>query len=240
MATILCAADDHLLTDLLCYALTRQGFRVHVAHKGRQAQQIMRMEPIDLVLLDANLPDISGVEVLASLRKVWATPVVMLSPSTPEEDVIAWFQRGADGYMARPFNMQVLIAQITAILRRVESLAPTTTAAAATGTIYHLPGVHFDAGRNQIVSQDRCLALTPCESRILHLLCLHRGRVFSAERILEQVWGYDSASSANVVKSHIARLRFKISTLSDEANAIRTLPGAGYMVPRDDASNAAA
>lgn len=240
MATILCAADDRLLTDLLSYALTRQGFRVHVAHKGRQAQQIMRMEPIDLVLLEASLPDISGVEVLASLRKASATPVIMLSPNTPEEEVIAWFQCGADGYMARPFNMQVLIAQITAILRRVESLAPTAAVAPASGAIYQLPGLEFDAGHSQLTSQNRCLALTPCESRILHLLCLHRGHVFSAERILEHVWGYDSTSSANVVKSHIARLRFKISTLSDATNAIRTLPGAGYMVPRDDASVVAA
>lgn len=240
MATILCAADDHLLTDLLSYALTRQGLRVHVAHTGRQAQQIMRMEPIDLLLLEARLPDMSGLEVLSSLRKVSATPVVMLSPSTSEEEVIAWFHGGADGYMARPFNMQVLIAQVTAILRRAASLAPETPAALAPSAIYHLPGLQFDPGHNQIRSQDRCLALTPCESRILHLLCLHRGHVFSAERILEHVWGYDSTSSANVVKSHIARLRLKIGTLSDASSAIRTLPGAGYMVPRDGAAGVAA
>ena len=209
MAKILCVDDDQYLTDLLRYALAREGFEVRMAHTGRDALRLIRSESLDLIILDVNIPDMNGFKVLSSLRAFSQIPVVMLTARSQDEDIIAGFGQGADDYVAKPFSVQVLINRIKAVLRRAKPQPEQLPAGSST---YQIQGAVFDAELNEIVGQDVRVRLTPTESRILHLLFLHEGQVLSAERIMERIWGYDSESDVNVIKTHIRHLQEKISS----------------------------
>jgi len=231
MARILCVADDEYLTDLLRYALAREGFEVRMAHTGRDALRLIRSESFDLVILDVDIPDMNGFKVLSSLRTFSQIPVVMLTARSQDEDIIAGFGQGADDYVAKPFSVQVLINRIKAVLRRAKPQPEQLPAGSST---YQIQGAVFDAELNEIVGQDVRVRLTPTESRILHLLFLHEGQVLSAERIMERIWGYDSESDVNVIKTHIRHLREKISSLPESPQPLRTLPGVGYVINQTD------
>jgi len=231
MAKILCVDDDQYLTDLLRYALAREGFEVRMAHSGRDALRLIRAESLDLVILDVNIPDMNGFKVLSSLRTFSQIPVVMLTARSQDEDIIAGFGQGADDYVAKPFSVQVLINRIKAVLRRAKPQPEQLPAGSAT---YQIQGAVFDAELNEIVGHDIRVRLTPTESRILHLLFLHEGQVLSAERIMERIWGYDSESDVNVIKTHIRHLREKISSLPHSPQPLRTLPGVGYVINQTD------
>ena len=231
MAKILCVDDDQYLTDLLRYALAREGFEVRMAHTGRDALRLIRSESLDLIILDVNIPDMNGFKVLSSLRTFSQIPVVMLTARSQDEDIIAGFGQGADDYVAKPFSVQVLINRIKAVLRRAKPQPEQLPAGSST---YQIQGAVFDAELNEIVGQDVRVRLTPTESRILHLLFLHEGQVLSAERIMERIWGYDSESDVNVIKTHIRHLREKISSLPESPQPLRTLPGVGYVINQTD------
>lgn len=233
MAKILCVDDDQYLTDLLRYALMREGFEVRMAHTGRDALRMIRSEGLDLIILDVNIPDMNGFKVLSSLRTFSQVPVVMLTARAQDEDIIAGFGQGADDYVAKPFSVQVLINRVKAVLRRAK---PQPEHLPAGGPSFRIQGSVFDAELNEIVNHNMRVKLTPTESRILHLLFLHEGQVLSAERIMERIWGYDSESDVNVIKTHIRHLREKIGSLPNNPQPIRTLPGVGYMVNQIDES----
>lgn len=231
MAKILCVDDDQYLTDLLRYALAREGFEVLVAHSGHEALRLIRAESLDLIILDVNIPDMNGFKVLASLRTFSQIPVVMLTARSQDEDIIAGFGQGADDYVAKPFSVQVLINRVKAVLRRVK---PRAEQMPTGGPAFRIHGATFNAELNEISGHNMRVRLTPTESRILHLLFLHEGQVLSAERIMERIWGYDSESDVNVIKTHIRHLREKIGSLPGSPQPIRTLPGVGYMVYQTD------
>jgi DNA-binding response OmpR family regulator len=231
MAKILCVDDDQYLTDLLRYALAREGFEVRIAHTGRDALRLIRAESLDLIILDVNIPDMNGFKVLSSLRTFSQIPVVMLTARSQDEDIIAGFGQGADDYVAKPFSVQVLINRIKAVLRRAKPQPEQLPTGSAT---YQIQGAVFDPELNEIVGHDVRVRLTPTESRILHLLFLHEGQVLSAERIMERIWGYDSESDVNVIKTHIRHLREKISSLPHSPQPLRTLPGVGYVINQTD------
>ncbi len=233
MAKILCVDDDQYLTDLLRYALAREGFEVIMAHTGRDALRLTRAESLDLIILDVNIPDMNGFKILSSLRTFSQVPVIMLTARAQDEDIIAGFGQGADDYVAKPFSVQVLINRVKAVLRRSK---PHPEQLPAGGSSYRIQGAVFDAELNEIVGHEMRVKLTPTESRILHLLFLHEGQVLSAERIMERIWGYDSESDVNVIKTHIRHLREKISSLPNSPAPIRTLPGVGYVVNQSDDS----
>ena len=231
MARILCVAGDQYLTDLLRYALQREGFEVRMAHTGRDALRLFRSESVNLIILDADLPDMNGQGVLSSLRAFSRVPVVMLTARSQDEDIIAGFGQGADDYVAKPFSVQVLINRVKAVLRRAK---PRPEQVPDGPTTYQIQGALFDPELNEIVGHDVRVKLTPTESRILHLLFLHEGQVLSAERIMERIWGYDSESDVNVIKTHIRHLREKISSLPRSPQPLRTLPGVGYVINQTD------
>lgn len=237
MATILCIDDDCYLTDLLRYALMREGFEVLIAHTGREALRLQQAENLSLAVLDVDLPDMDGFNVLSALRTFTQLPVIILSTRARDEDVIAGFLHGADDYVAKPFSVQVLINRIKAVLRRVmprQDQVPRTDA-----RTYRMAAAVFDANVNELVGMDDTrIKLTPTESRILHLLCVHEGQVLSSGQIFELVWGYGSKSDTNVIKTHIRHLREKIGCLPGMSEVIATLPARGYVIRQAAAESA--
>lgn len=224
---VLCIDDDADLTDLLQYALTREGFTVHVANTPEQAHAAVKSDPPDLILLDVNLPARVGFDLCLHFRTMWHIPVILVTALRTEEDEVSAFEYGADGYITKPFTMKVLVQRVRAVLRSTQATPVNRT---AERPMHRLGPALFNASFNEIMGNGRSARLTPMEGKILQVLLMCEGQVVSAERIMSRVMRYDSETSVNVVKTHIRNLRIKIATVMGDVEVIRTVPGSGYML----------
>ena len=222
---VLCVDDDHHLTDLLRYALTRAGYAVQEANTGAEALRLATVDPPDVVLLDIRLPDIDGRTLCTQLRAMLHVPIIMLTARKADADVLSGFQHGADDYITKPFSMQILLYRLKASLRRsprdpAQNEQPEDT--------YQVGEGLYSPKQNDIQGPGGRVKLTHTESKVLHLLLIHPGRVLSVERIMEQLWGYDTDCNLSVIKTHIHCLRAKIAEAIGDRAAIHTVPGNGY------------
>jgi DNA-binding response OmpR family regulator len=125
--TVLCVDDDIQLTDLLCYALTRAGYETRMAHNGAEALSAAEHACPNIVILDANLPDVDGFLLCERFQTLYQVPVIMLTARSAEVDVLSGFKQGADDYITKPFSMQILLQRLAAILRRQRSVQQPAT-----------------------------------------------------------------------------------------------------------------
>ena len=205
---------------LMCRTyLEREGFAVTWAMDARAGKAVMYDGGIDLVVLDLGLPDGSGLELLRALRSSSRLPVIVVSGHGDETDRVAGLEIGADDYLVKPFSQRELVARIRAVLRR--SQPPETPTVLDVGTL------RVDTAARQASGTGVPLTLRPKEYALLELLARSPGRVFSAERLLEQVWGASWQQSATVIE-HVYRLRGKLSRLPAPAPRITTVRGYGY------------
>jgi two-component system, OmpR family, phosphate regulon response regulator PhoB len=221
-ASILVVEDERDLRSAICHALTREGFQPRTADTGAQGLSLARSGPApDLVLLDLNLPDMSGIAVCQALRAdpiTRALPVVMVSARAEEIDRVLGFEVGADDYVTKPFSLRELVLRIRAVLRR--RVQPNSAAErVACGR------VRVDAGAQRAWLDDRELALTALELRLLILLVTRHGRVHTREALLAEVWGLSPSVTTRTVDTHVLRLRAK---LGPAAGQLQTLRGVGY------------
>ena len=226
--SILCVDDDMYLADLLRYALTRVGYSVQLAHTGAAALRAAHATRPDLVIADVNLPDIDGFELCTQFRTRFGLPVIMLTARGADDDVLAGFDHGADDYIAKPFSMHVLICRVEAVVRRANPLS----AEQGTRRLRRLHAGWFDTEQQEISENGATVKLTATESRILELLLTCEGQVLSADRIMDELWDYDSDTNASVVKTHIRYLRGKLATVFGDAALIETVRGLGYTFQR--------
>src|SRR5919202_5842649 len=221
---ILVVDDDAQLSSIINFTLRREGFMVLNAGDGEQALELWRQEQPDLVLLDVNLPKLSGQEVLRRLRRADAaqrTPVIMLTVRADEDDIVQGLDLGADDYVAKPFSPKTLLARIRAVLRRAAGPVPT-------GDL-HASDLTLDIDRQQVLRGDAPpIRLTPLEFRLLQYLMIHRGQVIPSEVLIEHVWGYDDTGDRMLLKQLIRRLRRKIETDPANPRYIETVPNIGY------------
>jgi two-component system KDP operon response regulator KdpE len=231
MTTILCVDDDPYQTDLLRYGLARAGFAVASAPTGRAGLHQARAEPIDLVILDLDLPDMDGFQVLAALRTSTPLPVILLTARVRDADAIAGLEQGAADYVTTPFSMQVLLARVSAVLRRAPP-RPTQVmdSAPAQAPASVVAGALLDTGANELRAPDGTrVHLTPTQSHILQLLLAHKGQALSGAHILGRLGGDTPDRDVNVIKTHVHHLRAKIARLPGRPQPIRTLPDGGYL-----------
>lgn len=220
--TILIVDDEQDLLKTVQFALQREGWRTVTALDGQTALANAAREPKpDLILLDLQLPDVSGTDVCRQLRSAEATkdiPIVMLTARDEEIDRVVGFEVGADDYVTKPFSMRELLLRIKAILRRVE------TPKATVGRM-NIGRLRIDqAGHRVWVDEDE-IVLTALEFRLLTTLLRRRGRVQSRNALLHDVWGHKPGLPTRTVDTHIQRLRKKLGAASDY---IETLRGVGY------------
>ncbi|GAC1432162.1 MAG: two-component system response regulator MprA [Chloroflexota bacterium] len=231
---ILCVDDDAYLTDLLRYALTREGYDIAVAHGGADALRMIASDPPHLVLLDGTLPDGDGFELCTRMRAELRLPVIMLTARQADEDILLGLGNGADDYISKPFNMQILVYRVRAVLRRVAATTPLPQTAP---TVYPMGTGTYDTAENALIGCSARVKLTRMEGHILSLLLAHEGQVFAAERILEHVAGFDTDSDATVIKTHIRHLRVKLAQALGAADLVQTVRGVGYICRREPASS---
>jgi two-component system phosphate regulon response regulator PhoB len=226
---ILLVEDDPALIELLLYHLRRADYDVQFTPDGEEALMMVRESAPDLVLLDWMIEGISGIELCRRLRRLPATanvPIIMLTARGEEADRIRGLETGADDYVTKPFSPRELVARVGAVLRRMRP------ALAGEQLIY--ADLEMDLVAHKVRRGGATVALGPTEFRLLRHFLEHPGRVFSRERLLDNVWGHDSDIELRTVDVHIRRLRKAINQ-GGRADIIRTVRSAGYALDSDAA-----
>jgi DNA-binding response OmpR family regulator len=215
---ILIIEDESDVADLLTLNLRKAGFRTSTAADGANGLQKARDDRPDFIILDLMLPKMSGLEVCRILKGDTATahtPILMLTAKAEEIDRIVGLEFGADDYVTKPFSPREIVLRIRAILRRGE----TADEGLKAGTI------SIDPARHQVRVNGKLVHLTSLEFKLLRTLMQRRGRVQDRDRLLNEVWGYESVIDTRTVDTHVRRLREKLGKAGD---AIETVRGFGY------------
>ncbi len=220
---ILLVEDDRNLLHVLDYNLTREGYNVITAVDGVAALDMAREQRPVLIILDLMLPGLDGFEVCRILRKEMSTPILMLTAKDEEVDKIVGLEIGADDYMTKPFSMRELLARVRAMLRRVGMIEPSRE-----DMPLCLGNLEIDTSRRIVTVDGRSLKMTAKEFDVLAFLARNKGIVFSRQRLLEKVWGYEYAGNTRTVDVHIRRLRQKIEASPGRPKRLLTVRGVGY------------
>jgi DNA-binding response OmpR family regulator len=219
---VLVVEDEQDIAGLIKHALERSGdARVEIVGSGDAALRAVTEQTPDLVILDLNLPVLSGTEVCRILRgrpKTANVPIIMLTARTGEVDRVTGLDLGADDYVTKPFSLRELAARVRAVLRRRQG-------SAVGANVY--TGSHLTADFDAVaISVDgAAVRLTRREFELLKFLVENRNRVLSRDRLLERVWGYDRFIETRSVDVHVGRLRAKLGTAGQQ---IETVVGLGY------------
>ncbi|ANM30850.1 transcriptional regulator [Acidobacteria bacterium Mor1] len=222
MTTILLVEDEPAIADNLIYALRTEGFEPEWFQLGGPAVERARRADVGLVILDVGLPDGSGFEFCKQIRSFSDVPVIFLTARSDEIDRVVGLEIGGDDYVTKPFSPRELTARIKVILRRGRRDPEPGKAGGAEADFTH------DRARMAVQFAGEPLSLTRSEYRLLCLLFDHPGRVFSRDRILQQLSDEPGMSGERTVDTHIKEIRGKLRRIRAEPDPIRTHRGLGY------------
>jgi len=227
---ILVVDDDALLRRSLSLQLEQAGYRTSTAGSAEDALALARRDPPELILLDVGLPGMDGLEALRHFQLESDTPVIFVTARRRELDTILGLELGADGYITKPFNPDVLLAHVKAVLRR--------SARQGSSTPDSVPLVvgdmTIDPAAHQVTVSGREVELTAREFALLHTLALEAGHVVSVDDIITRAWGAEFLGEPQVVYVHIRWLREKIEDDPNNPERIINVRGVGYkLVPQE-------
>jgi DNA-binding response OmpR family regulator len=222
---VLVAEDDVDLQGFLRETLEAEGMLVQTAADGAGTLLAVGADPPDIVLLDLDLPDLDGLDVLSAVRRRGELPVIVLTGRRLEQDRVAGLERGADDYVLKPFSARELIARIRTVRRRSDHA---TAVAAATDVLTH-EGLVIDRGAREVTVDGRRVDLTKREFDLLAFLATHPRRVFSRQELLSEVWGSsEDWQVPATVTEHVRRVRLKLETDPTNPKWIHNVRGVGY------------
>ncbi|MGE3624427.1 MAG: response regulator [Bdellovibrionales bacterium] len=219
--TVLVVDDEVQIRKMLGIYLDASDFKIEESDSGKQAVRMCASIKPDLILLDLGLPDMDGKDVISEIR-VWSqVPIVVLSVRASDEEVVTALDRGADDYIVKPFNADVLMARIHANLRKAavrEAGEPELT----NGPI------RMDLVRHEVYLGEEKLALTPKEYELLRYFMVNRGKMLTHKQILKEIWGPAHGEDTQYVRVYIGQLREKLEVSPGAPQLIVTEPGIGY------------
>ena len=221
--------DDPAQLELLRCWLTEADHECHGYASGSSFRDALRRETFDLLIVDWNLPDTSGPEVLAWVRETldWNIPVLFTTSRDREEDIVHALDRGADDYMIKPIKRAETMARITALLRRA---LPDN----ADDQSYSCPPFEFDLRNERVTVSDQPVTLTHKEFQLALLMFRNTGRLLSRGYILENVWGVRSDISTRTVDTHVSRIRNKLGIRPDRGWRLNAVYHHGYRLETSD------
>jgi DNA-binding response OmpR family regulator len=219
---ILLVDDDALMRRSLAFNLENNGYRTSRAASAEDALALVQRDPPDLVLLDIGLPGMDGLEALRRFKETLGTPVIFVTARRREFDEVLGLELGADDYVSKPFDLDVLLARIKAVLRRSEKASPPTPGSVQVGDLVVDPSAHTVTIAGQPVE------LSPKEFDLLHAFALQPASVLSTEDLLRRVWGAEFIGQPQVVYVHIRWLREKIEVDPNQPKRVLTVRGVGY------------
>ena len=222
---VLVVDDDPDIAEAVtfCFNVRWPGAQVLEAADGKSAIEAMRREEPDIVVLDVGLPDMTGFDVMRSVREMSAVPVVMLSARDRHMDKVKGLEFGADDYVTKPFNAMELLARIRAVLRRThrdpEESEP---------EFFEEGGLRFDFAAHEVKYSGQKIPLTPLEYKLLAQFVHGYPRVVPHEKLLRSVWGSDYVNETDYLKVHVQRIRSKFSNVAPGFDPIANERGVGY------------
>jgi len=222
MTKILVVEDDHQIQQELVLLLQRNGFEAQALTSFESVpQQIIAAHP-DLVLLDLNLPGIDGQQICREVRQISNVPIIVVTSRNTDLDELMVLSLGADDFIAKPYNTQILLMHITSVLRRANSDV-------TTGTKLSHAGVTLDSSSCKVSANQKSVELTKNELRILSLLMQNAGTVVSRQRIQEELWQSDEFVDDNTLTVNISHLRNTLASIGVE-DFVMTRRGLGYVI----------
>lgn len=212
--------DDLALADVVSFTLRRAGYEVILAHDGQAALDRWRQDRPDFLVLDLNLPRLSGLEVCQQIRSEADTPILILSVRDEDDDVVGLLKAGADDYIVKPFSPRQLVARVDSVLRRAGASRPVADRLQAGDLVLDTSRAELSAGDGP------AMRLTRLECQLLQTLILNKDHVLPADTLIDHVWG-PNGGDRSMLKQLVYRLRSKVEKLS-QAATIETVPGIGY------------
>ncbi|HVU15661.1 MAG TPA: response regulator [Candidatus Didemnitutus sp.] len=217
---VLVIDDEVQIRRLLRLTLAEAGYSVREAETGRDGLDEAHRQAPDAVILDLGLPDLTGVDVLNSLRETNAVPVLVLSVFGQESSKVAALDAGADDYLTKPFGSAELLARLRALLRRIKPAVATNT--------FHFGAVEVDFTRRRVTREGKAVRLTSMEYSLLQLFITHRDKVLTHRQILCELWGPKAEGHTHYLRTYMMRLRRKIEGEVESSSFFQTESGIGY------------
>ena len=224
MFNILVCDDDKEIVDAIDIYLSQEGYHILKAYDGLQAIEIMKKEEVHLILLDIMMPNLDGIRATRKIRETSSVPIIMLSAKSEDVDKILGLNIGADDYITKPFNILEVKARIKAIMRRTGRKEEKTVES----NVLVKHDMKIDCESRRVFIQEREINLTAKEFDLLELLAKNPDKVYSREKLLNLVWGYEYPGDARTVDVHIRRLREKIEKHPSDPKYVYTKWGVGY------------
>jgi len=224
---VLVVDDEALLRRSLAFNLEQAGYRTSSAANAEDALALARRDPPDLVLLDIGLPGMDGLEALRFFRADVSAPVILVTARRRELDQVVGLELGADDYVTKPFDTNVLLARMKAVLRRAQR-GMTPGGGEVGSTVVTVGDLTIDPNAYVATLRGQPLDLSPREFDLLHALALEAGRVLSVDDLLARVWGAEYVGESQVVYVHIRWLRQKLEDDASDPTRIVTVRGKGY------------
>jgi two-component system copper resistance phosphate regulon response regulator CusR len=219
---VLVIEDDNRIASLVDRALTEDGHHVTVSGNGREGMDLLLSKKFDAALLDIFLPELDGFEVLRQVRtQQCRTPILVLTAVDAVPKIVHAFDLGADDYLVKPFILEILLARVGAIARRIATAEPLEETAG---------GVKLDRSRRVALRNGKEIALTRKQFELLETLIRHKGLITTREQLVEAGWGHAADVKENTLDVYIHGLRSKLEDHSDKGQPlIKTVHGSGYM-----------
>lgn len=222
---VLIVDDEVQIRRFLKISLEANGYHVYEASTGQEAMTEAATLRPDLMILDLQLPDMTGLQVLQRLREWSKMPVIILSVRDQDADKIAALDAGADDYLTKPFSVGELLARIRVTQRHIQ---PREDSA-----VFQSRGLSVDLTRRLVTVNSQPVKLTPTEYALMRLLIQHAGRVLTHRQILREVWGPEYVDETHYLRVYIAQLRQKLEADPTRPEIIMTEPGVGYRLLLD-------
>lgn len=221
---ILIVDDEVKITQVVKSYLEKEGYEVFEAASCAQAEEIIKAQKPDLMVLDLMLPDLSGEVFCQKIRKTSQMPIIMLTAKVEEDHILNGLDIGADDYMTKPFSVKQLVARVKALLRR----ATLETSHSSLLLNYNHGDLVIFPEKHEVKKCGKIVSLTPNEFKILMTLAAHPNKVFTREELIVLALGGDFAGYDRTVDTHVKNIRQKIETDLKQAKYIVTVHGVGY------------
>ena len=224
---ILVCDDDKEIVDAIEIYLMQEGYEVEKSYNGEEALEIVKEEKIDLIIMDVMMPKLDGIRATLQIRKESKIPIIFLSAKTEDVDKILGLNVGADDYVTKPFNPLELVARVKSQLRRNNFLYNTMEQGE---NVYKVGGLVIQDDLKQVMVDGEKVKLTPIEYNILLFLVKNKGKVYSINKIYENIWNEEAIAVENTVAVHIRHIREKIEINPREPRYLKVVWGVGYKI----------